>query len=179
MSLDYSWAPVIAFCAAGAFWDSRKRRIPNRLTGPAFLGGLIWAVCTRGAYGAGESLIAGILLALPFIVLFVLGCGGAGDAKLMAAIGSWLGLSSGLVVLLCVVLAGGVMGILVALARRKGRTVASNLWDMSLGLIISATYRSRWNEVAVPQPRQMQPMPYGVAIFAGTCIACGVSLWRA
>ena len=50
------------------------------------------------------------MLALPFVVLFVLASGGAGDAKMMGAIGTWLGVKGGAIALIAVLLAGAFCG---------------------------------------------------------------------
>src|SRR6056297_2650346 len=93
------WATVLGASLAAAGWDIRCRRIPNFLTGPVLLAGLIWAAASAGWAGLGDSLAAAALLGLPYVVLFLQCGGGAGDAKLMMALGAWLGLVNGVVVL--------------------------------------------------------------------------------
>src|SRR5687768_7423149 len=93
------WGAVLGATAVAAFTDSRARRIPNWLTGPVLAAGLIQAVVVGGGAGLADSLAAMLMLALPYIVLFLFAGGGAGDAKLMGALGSWLGLVQGAVVL--------------------------------------------------------------------------------
>ena len=127
------WVVVIAVAAVAARVDLRTRRIPNRLTGPLLLAGLLWGLgCTMGLFattspavsrGIGDSLLGALVSSLPFLVLW-LGLGaGAGDAKLMMGIGAWLGVNAGLVALLGTALAGGVL--VVGWGLREGRLWAT------------------------------------------------------
>jgi prepilin peptidase CpaA len=83
----------------------RIRRIPNLLTAPFFVGGLCFAACLGGFAGLEESIGGCVLTAAPYLILFLWAGGGAGDAKMMGAIGAWVGLAGGAIVLLCVALA--------------------------------------------------------------------------
>lgn len=76
---------------AAAISDLRTRRIPNLLTVPAFVLGLIYQAAFFGIAGLAD---AGLAFVLGFGVLFVLwliGGGGGGDAKLMGALSVWVG----------------------------------------------------------------------------------------
>ena len=103
----FQWGVVIGASLFAVVSDIRQRRIPNALTFPLLAVGLIWAACFGGLAGLLEALGACALLALPYVLLFIFVGGGAGDAKLMGAIGAWLGLRYGLVAL-C---EGGGMGV--------------------------------------------------------------------
>jgi prepilin peptidase CpaA len=127
------WVVVISVAAVAARVDLRTRRIPNRLTGPLLLCGLLWGLgCTAGLFGTpslavsrgiGDSLLGALVSSLPFLILW-LGLGaGAGDAKLMMGIGAWLGVSAGLFALLGTALAGGLL--VVAWGLREGRLWAT------------------------------------------------------
>jgi len=89
------WAVVAGVSLAAAVCDFRTRRIPNALTVPAFAAGLLYALWAAGASGFADAVKVSVLLALPFILLFLFSHGGAGDAKLMGAVGAWLGLQEG------------------------------------------------------------------------------------
>ena len=168
------WTVVVLATLVAACTDLTSRRIPNLLTGPVLLLGLVHAVWVGGMAELGDALLACALLGLPYALLFVFAQGGAGDAKLMGAIGAWLGVVSGTVVLMSVMLCGVVLGLGLVVVRRRLGSVLSNLSMMASGLCLVLTSR-RLSEcrVLMPAAQQMETMPYGIAIFAGTCLAAG------
>ncbi len=176
------WGAVIGASLVAAATDVSRRRIPNRLTGPVLLAGLVWSTCTGGMAGLFDSLTACVVLAIPYVLLFVLAGGGAGDAKLMGAIGAWVGMINGLVVLAAVAAAGIVLGIVSAVARRRVRSVLAHLTVFLYGVAFVMLGRRRLRErlAALPAAETMQKVPYGVAILVGVCLAAGgVALWTA
>jgi prepilin peptidase CpaA len=95
--------------------DLRSSRIPNWLTLGAVASGVAYhafAPSGGGAAAAGFGLLAGLLVFFPF---FALGALGAGDVKLMAALGSWLGWLPVVYVALYGAIAGGVLAIIVSM----------------------------------------------------------------
>ncbi len=72
--------------------DLLWRRIPNALTAPAGLLGLIYhASPAPGALGAGAALAGMLAGGALLLVLYRMGRVGGGDVKLLAALGAWLG----------------------------------------------------------------------------------------
>jgi prepilin peptidase CpaA len=172
------WGAVLGAALVAALWDARTRRIPNLLTGPLLLGGLVHAGVAGGWAGMADSSVACALLAAPYVVLFACADGGAGDAKLMGAIGSWLGLVDGTAALLCVCVAGVVMGVGWAFVHGHLRPVAARLGDFSRGLL-HLPFRgvsARAVAASMPDRREGLRMPYGPAILAGCALALGASL---
>lgn len=175
------WGVAIGASLCAALIDIKTRRIPNVLSLPLLVGGLIWAGWMRGLAGTGEALGAAVLLALPFIVLFLYAGGGAGDAKLMAAIGAWLGLRQGFVVLLAVGVAGMALALVRTLVARKLRSTAASTFVAFMGLMLSLSsgYRCEPDTETLETDVKGQGdlcVPYGIAIFVGVCAAGGY-LW--
>jgi len=174
------WIAVLCGSLVAAVWDVRTRRIPNWLTGLMIFAGIVWDAWYCSWVGVGDGLLGCLLLASPFVFLFLLG-GGAGDAKLMGAIGVWLGVRNGIVALLCVVIAGALIGVIYAASKRRGGHVLMNLWSMVLGLLGMIRGQHQWNrpQDVMPGPDSMLKMPYGLSIFVGVCVAgAGVFAWR-
>lgn len=92
-------ACVVAYTLAAALIDWRTRKLPNNMTVPALAGALVfhtaWGFSENGLAGVGEHLLFALGgFALGFGILFVLwviGSGGGGDVKFMAALGAWVG----------------------------------------------------------------------------------------
>jgi prepilin peptidase CpaA len=83
---------------------------------------------TAGWSAAGWSIAGCVLGFLLFFPLFALRGMGAGDVKLLAAVGAWLGPSQVLIAALATSIAGGVIALAVAFAYGYLKTAYRNLW---------------------------------------------------
>lgn len=172
---------VGGFTLAAAITDARTRRIPNKLTLPMFLLGLIYQLAFNGwsgspEFGIGEAGLANALLgfALGFGTLFVLwlvGGGGGGDVKLMGALSIWLGFQLTLLVMivstLFVVLgaAGIVLWSLIAGAM-SGNRLAGETKDDSADAPVTDS----------EAPRKQRPvMAYALPVALATWL---VAIWK-
>ncbi|HMF93568.1 MAG TPA: A24 family peptidase [Vicinamibacterales bacterium] len=127
-ALDVHWTGAFAITVAACWFDVRTRRIPNSLTFPAAALGLVAASVAHGGQGMAAS-AAGLLVGLAmFFPLFLLKGLGAGDVKLMGALGAWLGTSVMLGVAFYTSLAGGILALVLIAKHRYGRQAARNLW---------------------------------------------------
>jgi prepilin peptidase CpaA len=105
---------AVAFASVAVVWDLTTRRIPNVLTFGAALVAFITHAYVGGWAGAGMAAVgwaAGVALFFP---VFALGGMGAGDVKLLGAVGAWLGPVAAVWVALYSGIAGGLMGLIVA-----------------------------------------------------------------
>jgi prepilin peptidase CpaA len=121
-------AVVLILGGIACVCDLRTRRIPNLLTfgGAAFA--VVYSLVVSGTAGLVTSVggwITGLALFLP---MFALGGMGAGDVKLAACLGAWLGPLATLFVALYAALAGGVMAVGLALATGYFRQAMRNVW---------------------------------------------------
>lgn len=147
--------------AAAVAIDVRTRRIPNWLTGAiaaagfglAFGGGSV----TPGRAALG--LVLGLALMLPG---HVIGATGAGDVKLMAAVGAFLGPALVFRAFLYSALAGGVLAL--AVAARRGLLTDTVIGTTGLLTAPGAT------RDAIVTPARGNRFAYGPAIAAGTLI---------
>jgi len=108
--------------------DLRTRRIPNVLTFSAAAGAVLFHLVTGGWQAAGWSIVGLFVGALLFLPMFALRGMGAGDVKLLAAVGAWLGPGQVAIVALATSLAGGVLAVVVALAYGYLRKALTNLY---------------------------------------------------
>lgn len=174
------WLPVLAATLAAALTDWRSRRIPNVLTLPLLLCGLIVSAAFGGLPGLADSLGGSALAALPFVLLFLFAGGGAGDAKLMSALGAWLGVGHALVLIAWVLISGMALGLAWALASGRLRAVRRGLSGFVKGTCLVVFAGRPWREASLQFPiaAERTPMPYGLAIMAGTWITAGAILWN-
>jgi prepilin peptidase CpaA len=170
-----AWFAVVAAATGAAVIDMRTRRIPNVLTFPLLGLGLIYSGIFGGSSGVQDALLGCLLLGIPYMLLFIFAGGGAGDAKMLGAIGAWVGFSSSIVVLICVPIAGGILALGYALVRRKAGAVGSNLRAMAMaaGLMVFCRVRVGTAQALFPEQSRMLRMPYGISILTGTLIAAG------
>ena len=125
-------AIVAVGMGAAAVIDLRTRRIPNILTATMAAVGIGLAAAGVGRVGLGASLL-GCLLGLAFMMPgHIFGRTGGGDVKLLAAAGALLGPTDTIYAFLYTAIAGGVLALGVAVARRRlNQTLASTSALMS------------------------------------------------
>jgi prepilin peptidase CpaA len=170
------WGVVITACCVAAIIDVRCRRIPNQLTVPLFLTGVAWWVAARGMGGLADALAGMAVAGAPFFLLWLTGGGGAGDAKMMFAIGAWLGPVDGFLATLAVALAGGILSLAYATAHRRSLIALANaLWmTFTLPFVLLGPGRFSDRQKLVPASGDVPlKTPYSVAMLAGTCAAAG------
>jgi len=129
ISMQQNLIPIggaLVCAGVGSVTDLRDRRIPNWLTCPATLAGLLLHGITQHWSGLGDSALAG-LIAGGIALLFWLARGmGAGDVKLMTAVGCIAGLSSLPLLLLSISIAGAVFGLAFSAFRGRPLDTLSN-----------------------------------------------------
>ena len=130
MLFDLRGTVVMLVALVAVVFDLRTRRIPNVLTFGAAAAALIYAVYDGGLSGLGLAAAGWLAAAALFFPFFALGGTGAGDVKLLAALGAWLGPIESVWLAMFAAMAGGVLGLAVAIARGYLRTAFSNLWVM-------------------------------------------------
>lgn len=178
----FRWGVVVVASVVAAGLDLRTRRIPNALTFPLALSGMVFAIWHNGVAGLADAVAAGFVLALPYVLLFIFAGGGAGDAKLMGAIGFWLGLERGVVVLFAVSLAAIVLGVATALLKKRLRATLTGIF-VKIYTFVIFLFSGRLKELVKPRPPTAEDsqsgqltMPYALAILMGVCAAAAYCL---
>lgn len=109
-------------------FDLRTRRIPNWLTFGAAVAGLVFHVVTGGISGVAQGLGGwGTGIAL-LLAPYALGGMGAGDVKLVGALGAWLGPGDTFWLAMYTGIAGAVMALVVGAWHGYLREALNNLW---------------------------------------------------
>jgi prepilin peptidase CpaA len=171
----FSGAAVV--CAAiASVHDVREHRIPNLLTGPCILIAIVLHFFSGGWSGALNSALAGLLAGGLLILFFLAGGMGAGDIKLMAAIGCFIGLHSIGLMLFATALCGAVLGVTLAVTHGRLRETIVN------ALLLVRHHRQNGltphTELNINNTSTLR-MPFALPIAAGCLITSGVQLWGA
>lgn len=165
----HEWVAV-ALGLTACVTDVSTRRIPNRLTFPAAAAGLAFGLLTTGPRG-GLFALAGLALGLAlFLPFFLLGGLGAGDVKLLAALGAWLGPRAILWTGLYGMIAGGLLALVVAFVAGYARQMLRNLWLLLVHWRVSGV--RRFDALTLEHGRGPK-LAYALPITIG--VAC--SLW--
>ena len=155
-------APVVVLVALAARADVRTRRIPNWLTGSAIALALVAHFSFQGPIGLRDSL-AGMLLAGGLLFPgWILRFTGAGDVKLMAAVGAWFAFPLALVATLAALIAGGVVALVVA--ARRG-ILRQTLWNTAW---LGAWALRPGAAAMTPPPGSGVRFPFALAVLAGS-----------
>lgn len=166
---------LACFLALAAVFDWRQRRVPNQLVLVALICGTLlhyfgpqaWMrsaglfTLAPGALGISGALLGALVALAMFLPFYVLRLLGAGDVKLLAAVGSFAGPAAFVNLALFVLLAGGLLALAKMAVARNARLVLQNTLA-SLGQMLpgsAGTFDAR--------SQTAWRMPYAVAVAAG------------
>jgi prepilin peptidase CpaA len=160
---------LLIILAASAWHDGRQGRIPNGVVLFGMVAGLVLYAASDGPDGLAssvEGLGLGLLLLGP---IYLLGFLGAGDVKLMAAVGSLLGPGALFETLPYIFICGGVLALAIALARGELAALARNLTRILNGAAI---------DLGLGQMPQAVPCGASIGRLAFAIpIAVGIVVW--
>ena len=164
---------VSIFVITAAVLDYRTKKIPNWITVPAALTGLafhavmpesrgiLWALA---GFGVGFSLL---------IVPWLLGGGGMGDVKLLAALGAWLGP----LMILAVFGASAVLAACMAAAVMVSASVTQG-FSAARGRYLQVNHGGAAT-AAAPRPRPRRVIPFAVPICISTLVIVAMMVIQA
>lgn len=159
---------LIALVLTGAFYDLRWRRIPNWLTLACLILGLGLNAFLFEWSGLRQ---AGLGLGLAFLIyfpLYLLRGMGAGDVKLMMAVGSLVGWRAWLAIFILTGITGGIIAVAVLLSRGRLRHTLWNIWYLLHGLLhLQTPYANE--ELDVRSGKGLR-LPHAVSIAVGVGI---------
>jgi prepilin peptidase CpaA len=161
----------VAVAIAACGFDLRTRRIPNALTFGAAAAALLSAGLTGGPTGLGLALAGWFLGLILWLPIYALGGMGAGDVKLIAAIGACLGPSGVLFAAIYAGIAGAVMALLVAFARGYLREAYRNVQILVLHWCVAGFSPQRQLTLETTHGPKLA---YAVPTLVGTLIAVWV-----
>lgn len=176
--IAFSVTTLVALTAAVI--DFRRFRVPNKLTFPLCLSGLVFHAIVSGLTGLQFSLV-GIAVGFAVLLIFyITGIMGAGDVKLLAAVGAWIGGANILYVFCIAGIAAGIHS-LVALAWQRRLRVVPAVFHvclvqvMTLGRHVSRSDAGSLAEATQRDDRRRYVMPFAVMIAIGVVV---VAVWQ-
>ncbi|WP_051434370.1 A24 family peptidase [Desulfonatronum lacustre] len=164
--LNYFIFLLIPVLIVVSITDLKYQKIPNFLTFPIMGLALAFHALLFGLEGFLFG-ISGLLLGIAiFLPLYIFGGMGAGDAKLMGAVGAVVGAKGVFISAIFTALYGGVYALLLlAIHRQYGRILFSRTWAVLKTFLLTRQYVP----VTTPHPIENKPkLCYGVAIALGT-----------
>lgn len=160
---------AVAVVLISVYTDLRQRKIYNYVVIPGALAGLALYTITGGTAGLllglkGLGLGFGLLL-----IPFALGGFGAGDVKLLGAIGALKGSVFVFKVFLGAGLAGGVLAILVLVKQKRLLSTFKRI-GFSMYVFFGSVFKVNTLK-SLDKAEYHESLPYGLAIGIGTLIA--------
>ena len=170
---------LLLLVSLSAVFDAKERRIPNKITFIGIVVGLLFNLFVGGWIGLLNSFLGMLAGIAVFFIPFAMGGMGAGDVKLMGAIGALMGWRFSLETAIYSALVGGVMvlvyllhtrklleilrGMLLALVQVLNRIIQKKGYSEKLMKIEQTFYRNgtEYKKIYIP---------YGIAIAGGTVL---------
>jgi len=161
-----SWLVSITLVVAAVI-DGWKLKVPNWLTFPMVISGWVASTILFGWAGLGWSLLGtavGLALLLP---AYAIGGMGAGDVKLLAGVGAWIGMTDTLWAFAVSACAGAVIAVGMVLYRRAWKKHQRQLWSILTEILVLRS-PTELSEIAAKRKSSMMLLPYGIPIAIGT-----------
>jgi prepilin peptidase CpaA len=160
---------LVGLLTVAAVSDVRKGRIPNWLV----FGGALYALAYNALYPvyprdigilfALGGLSVGLVALLPGYLLRVLG---AGDVKLMAMVGSFVGTWAAVEAVLASLITGGMLAVVMSLYSGRLLLMLRNVVALFRGTVL--TFATAPGGLTIQGGGSAGRMPYGLAIALGT-----------
>jgi prepilin peptidase CpaA len=162
------WLVTVTLVVA-AIIDGKQLKVPNWLTFPMIVSG--WGVNTAlfGWEGLGASLlgtVVGLALLMP---AYAIGGMGAGDVKLLAGVGAWVGSSVTFYAFCLSAIVGGVIAVAMVVCRRSW-TKHKNQFLLIVNEIATVGNPTELATIAAERKSSMLLLPYGIPIAIGSIL---------
>ena len=158
---------VSVFLVVAAWIDGKELRVPNWLTVPMIGAGLLAMTAVHGWGGLTASLLGVLVGMMCLLPLYAIGGMGAGDVKMMMAMGAWLGARITWDAFYVSVIVGAIMALVMIATTGRWR----HHWN-NAAMILSELFRVKnpWLVAAAAADRKpnMQLLPYGIPICIGS-----------
>ena len=158
-----------------SYYDIRYRRIPNWLTLPCVLVGFALNAFLETPFwhGLGDAGLAVALALLLNFPLYLLHARGAGDVKMLAAVGALVGWRDWVAIFILSGILGGVLAVILMLANSRFRKTLSNTAAILGEMLHFRAPHLKSEEFDVKSPLAFR-LPQGAVIALGCCLLLGL-----
>lgn len=158
---------LIALVTTAAVWDVRTRRVPNWLVLSGLAIALLSQCLEHGGLAGSWTWLLGAATGLGlFLGLYLLGGMGAGDVKLMSAVGAFMAPAGVLHVAIVSVIVGGALALTMMLIRGNAYRTFANVSALLLSLPFGGKVAASGHD----KKDKTNQLPYAVAIAVGTLL---------
>jgi len=165
-TLELRTALLCVLLLIAVFFDVRSHRIPNLLVLAGLIIGIAYHSFMASGWGLAYALTGAAVGFVVFFPIYLMRGMGAGDVKLMAMVGAFLGAASTFGAILMTLIAGGVLALAVALSKGMLPLLVQNIRFMVMSVAVRAA-AGRGAATEAPA-KSAGKLPYAVAIAAGT-----------
>jgi prepilin peptidase CpaA len=160
------WLVTVTLIVAAVI-DGLKLKVPNWITFPMILSGWVYSTAAFGWNGLADSLlgtVVGLGLLLP---AYAIGGMGAGDVKLLAGVGAWMGIGVTFYAFCVSAVLGGVIAVGMVLYRRAWAKHRDQFWSI-VNEISTIRDPEVLSVIAADRKKSMLLLPYGIPIAIGS-----------
>jgi prepilin peptidase CpaA len=164
--LGVSWLVSVVLVFAAVI-DGWKLKVPNWITFPLVLSAWIASFVAFGWAGLGASLlgtVVGLALLLP---AYAIGGMGAGDVKLLAGVGAWIGMTDTLWAFAVSAVVGAVIAVGMVLYHRAWKKHQTQFMSILTEVLVIRD-PNQLSAIAAERKSTMMLLPYGIPIAIGT-----------
>ena len=160
---------LFALLTIASITDYRTYKIPNWLTAGGIIFGLVYSVFVPfsrdfGFLWALGGMMLGFIVMLPCYVLRIMG---AGDVKLMAMVGAFLGVDDCFLAIIYSFIVGGIAALGFALFNKAMTRMLQNVKDITQAMMFSVVGGFK-PDMRITASQSVGKMPYGICISVGT-----------
>lgn len=169
------WALALVVSLTAGWIDWKTRRIPNWLTVGGAILGIALHVFQSGHAGTVLSLIGMFVALIALLPMVLLRAMGAGDWKLMGAMGAILGPVMMLFVLVAAIFFSGIMGVVMMIRAKRVKETLLNVFVLVQGFLSFGL--RKFPDISLNNPDLMK-LPFGVAAALGTILCFLGTRWQ-
>ena len=175
MAENWPYWVVTLFVIIAAYIDGKELRVPNKITFPMIFAGWIYSMISYGVAGDGWLVGLGWSLAgtavglMTLLPAYSIGGMGAGDVKMMAAIGAWVYCATTFYAFCVSAVVGAILAVGMILYSGQGRKHFSQFFFI-INEIFTVKNPEKLSEIAANRKSSMRLLPYGIPIAIGTVL---------